>query len=67
MSTREAITAYADLAEYIFKDKKFKMQDGLFKATRLKEAIQKIVENYGEHVNPDEEMLDTRADNVCKT
>ncbi|KAF8251751.1 FabD/lysophospholipase-like protein, partial [Wilcoxina mikolae CBS 423.85] len=67
MSTEEAITAYADLAKYIFKDKKFKMQDGLFKATRLEEAIQKIVKNYGEHGNPEEEMLDTRADNVCKT
>jgi hypothetical protein len=67
MSTEEAIDEYVDLAEYVFKETKLKIQDGLFKATRLEEAIQKIVSKYGGHSNPEEEMMDTRADSICKT
>jgi len=67
MSTQEAIDEYVDLAEHIFKEKKFKTQDGLFKATRLKEATQKIINKYGGHDDPEEEMMDIRDDSTCKT
>jgi len=68
VSTEDALNAYAQLAGYVFKEKKLPGKDGVFKASRLEEAIKKIVRQYGEHGNPDEEMLDARSDSgVCKT
>jgi hypothetical protein len=67
MSTQEAIDEYVDLAKYVFKKRKLKIQDGLFKAARLEKAIQKIVSKYGGHGDPEEEMMDIRADRLCKT
>jgi hypothetical protein len=66
MSTEETISEYVDLAEYIFKERKLGLQDGLFKATRLETAIQEIVQKYGERGDPEQEMLDTRTDSACK-
>jgi hypothetical protein len=67
MSTEEAMNEYVDLAEYIFRERKLGLQDGLFKATRLETAILKIVRKHGEHGDPEEEMLDMRPDATCKS
>jgi hypothetical protein len=68
MSTEDAINEYVDLAEYIFGERKWYFQDGMFKATRLKTAIQRIVQKYGEPHDPEEDILDTRtqAEGACK-
>ena len=43
MSIDQAISAYADLASYVFSEKKWPHQEGTFKASRLEEAIAKII------------------------
>jgi hypothetical protein len=43
MSTEEAIAAYAEMAGYVFKEKKMRRKDGLFKATRLEESIKSVL------------------------
>ncbi|KAF8538287.1 acyl transferase/acyl hydrolase/lysophospholipase [Trichophaea hybrida] len=66
MSTDEALTEYNQLVGYVFGERKWAFQDGHFKATRLEEAIKKIVEKYSLDGDT-EEMLDSRDDSVCKS
>lgn len=66
MSTDEVLKAYTKLSKKVFSEKKRVTQDGTFKASNLKLAIQEIVEMYGQHKNKDELLLDERS-NMCKT
>jgi len=65
MSTDDALDEYTQLAGYVFGERKWAFQDGLFKASRLEEAIKKIVEKYAGDGDT-EDMLDLREDNTCK-
>ena len=65
MSTDDALQEYTQLARFVFEEKKWKFQDGLFKATKLEEAIKKIVKKYGGGSDT-EDMLDRRDDSLCK-
>jgi hypothetical protein len=63
----EAIEQYGQFARYAFSDKKWKGQDGTFKATKLEEIIKKIVKTYGVRGSADERMMDLKpVDQVCK-
>lgn len=63
----DAIEQYGQFARYVFSDKKWKGQDGTFKATKLEEIIKKIVKTCGIEGSADERMMDPRpADQVCK-
>jgi hypothetical protein len=65
MSTDDALDEYTELAGYVFGERKFRFQDGLFKAARLEEAIKRIVEKYGGDGDT-EDMLDQREDSICR-
>ena len=43
MSTDDAIRVYQRLADFVFCERKWRWQDGTFKASRLEEAIVKII------------------------
>ena len=43
MTIDEAIAAYRGLATGVFSDKKWIFQDGTFKATRLEDAIVRVI------------------------
>jgi hypothetical protein len=63
----EAIEQYGQFARYVFSDKKWKGQDGAFKATKLEDIIKKIVKAYGVEGSAEELMMDPRpVDQVCK-
>ncbi|KAI5789561.1 acyl transferase/acyl hydrolase/lysophospholipase [Pyronema domesticum] len=66
MSTEEALDAYTELSSTVFTKKKWRIQHGSYKVTKLQEAIEKIVEKYGDTHDPNEIMLNTRQD-CCKT
>jgi hypothetical protein len=65
MSTKEALDEYNQLAGDVFGERKWAFQDGHFKATRLEEAIKKIIKKYAPDGDTGE-MLESRDDNVCK-
>jgi len=65
MSVTEAIEFYGTLAETVFADVKVIGGHSKLKATKLEDAMKKIVtERTG---NADERMMDTREGEVCKT
>ncbi|KAF8544998.1 FabD lysophospholipase-like protein, partial [Trichophaea hybrida] len=66
MSTKEALDEYNKLAGYVFGERKWAFQDGYFKATRLEEAIKKIIQKYAPDGDTGE-MLESRDDSVCKS
>jgi hypothetical protein len=67
MSTADAIAAYNHMSGHVFSEKKFFMQDGSFKATKLEEAVKKIIKQYGDLNDEQEDMLDKQANtDVCK-
>ncbi|KAI5797272.1 acyl transferase/acyl hydrolase/lysophospholipase [Pyronema domesticum] len=66
ISTTEAVEAYTEFSGSIFQEKKWRVQNGSYKATKLKEAFQKIIAKYSTSQHPDKIMLDTR-ETSCKT
>lgn len=67
LSVDDAITHYSQFAKYVFSEKKWKGQDGTFKATKLEEAIKKIVASSGGW-QVDERMKDSLPEHeICKT
>jgi hypothetical protein len=67
MTIDDAINQYGQFARYVFSDKKWKGQDGTFKASKLEEIMKKIVKSYGVEGSADERMMDSRpVDQVCK-
>ncbi|KAI5813017.1 acyl transferase/acyl hydrolase/lysophospholipase [Pyronema omphalodes] len=67
MSVADAIAAYSDFSKYVFSERKHLFQEGYYKATKLEEAVKKVVKLYGESWDGEEDMLDTREDSqVCK-
>jgi hypothetical protein len=68
LTVDQAIDQYNQFAAHVFSNKKRKGKDGTFKASKLEEAIKKVVESYGVEHSPDERMMDPRpANTVCKT
>jgi hypothetical protein len=68
LTVDEAIEQYGEFARHVFSEKKRKGKDGTFKASKLEQAIKKIVESYGVDGSANERMMDPRpADTVCKT
>ncbi|KAG5642524.1 hypothetical protein DXG03_002597 [Asterophora parasitica] len=65
MTVQEAIEAYTKFAGHVFTEKKWAVQDGTFKATRLQEAIQEIVEKHAGSENA--RMRDDPPLTRCKT
>ncbi|PVH79896.1 FabD/lysophospholipase-like protein [Cadophora sp. DSE1049] len=73
MSVPDAIKQYGELSEYVFSEQKrggiglFTTKNGKFKATKLEEAIRKVlVEKLGE-TRDDELMLEADRATGCKT
>ena len=66
MSVEDAVKAYGELSEEVFSDVKSKGHDGRFKASKLEEAIKRIVGRHSASQDPDEGIKDTR-ENACKT
>jgi hypothetical protein len=64
MDVDKAIEHYVDLAEYVFSDMK-RCGDGKFKAKKLKEAIQKVVETVTG--DPESPLLEGDQARVCRT
>lgn len=71
LSTEQAITEYGNLASLVFKEKKsgWLGNDGQYKATKLETVVKELVQKYSATNNPDESMLDARAEEpgACKT
>ena len=68
LTVDQAIDQYSQFAGHVFSKKKRKGKDGTFKASKLEEAIKKVVESYGVEKSPNERMMDPRpANTVCKT
>jgi hypothetical protein len=68
LTVDQAIAKYGDFGKRVFSDKKWKVQDGTFKATNLENVIKQIVKDCGGHDSATEPMLDPRPENeVCKT
>lgn len=65
MSVDEAIQAYGNFAKRVFSQKKWRTQDGAFKATELEKAIKDIVAQ--KLVNPNELMRSSEPATGCKT
>lgn len=67
MSTANAIAPYNLMSGHVFSERKFFMQDGSFKATKLEEAVKKTIKQYGDLKDEQEDMLDKQANtDVCK-
>jgi hypothetical protein len=67
LSVDDAIGHYSQFAKHVFSEKKWKGQDGTFKATKLENAIKKIVTSSGER-QADELMMDPLPEHeICKT
>jgi hypothetical protein len=68
MSTDQVRDEYIKLGKKVFEKTKSLSftKDGIFKASELEEAIKAVVRKYGVG-DPDELMLDSRPDGVCKT
>jgi hypothetical protein len=64
MSIEDCENAYGEFAKHVFNDPKrgFGFQEGRYKATNLKKAIEDIVHRYGKE---NDSMLDRRQD-ACK-
>jgi hypothetical protein len=67
LSVDDAIGHYSQFAKHVFSEKKWKGQDGTFKATKLEEAIKTIVTSSGKR-QADELMMDPLPEHeICKT
>ena len=64
MDVDEAIKCYDDLAKQVFSDMK-RWGDGKFKATKLEEVIQKVVETVTG--DPESPLLEVDQVRVCRT
>ena len=81
LSAEDAILEYAKLSKKVFEERKPKGKDGAFKATRMEEAVEQLIEDKGgpriqpgqdsEHRpkgDPKLTLLDPRTGNsTCKT
>ena len=66
MSTSLAIQKYSEVTKYVFSEQKLGWQDGKFKASKLEDAIRKVlVETLGPG-REEEKMLDNGIA-ACKT
>jgi len=64
----EAMDQYGRFAQYVFSEKKWKGQDGTFKASKLEEIIKRIIKDYGVEKSADERMMDPRpVGQVCRS
>ena len=67
LTVDEAISQYGLFAQHVFSEKKWKGQDGTFKARKLEETVKRIVKSYGIEKSADERMMDSRPEEqVCK-
>ena len=66
LSAADAIKAYEDLARVVFSEKKWKGKDGTFKATKLEEAIKRVVEAKLGHGHRDARMYEREDDDSGK-
>jgi hypothetical protein len=68
MTVEEAIQSYGEFAKDIFGRKKLFVQEGKYKASKLKESIQKIAKEYGQQKDTEEPLLDPRSEaEICRT
>ncbi|TVY90325.1 Kinesin light chain, partial [Lachnellula willkommii] len=69
LSVPAAIDKYRTLAKDVFSDKKFRLQDGMFKASNLERAIKEIVESTLGTGRANERMFEEGSGEVksCKT
>jgi hypothetical protein len=65
----EAINHYSQFAKRAFSERKWKGQDGVFKATNMEKAVKDTVRSSGLEGSTEEWMIDTRTEDqvVCKT
>ncbi|TVY13428.1 Kinesin light chain, partial [Lachnellula arida] len=69
LSVPEAIDKYRTLAKDVFSDKKFRLQDGIFKASNLERAIKDVVEGTLGNGRANERMFEEESGKFkpCKT
>jgi len=65
MDIDTALDAYNNLVQRVFSDPKPWPTDGRFKATKLKEVIQSIVQNATG--DPEEPLLEVDNASICRT
>jgi hypothetical protein len=70
LTVDEATKHYCQLSGKVFSERKWKGQNGIFKATNLENCIKTIVTSSGLEQSSEERMLDTRTETRnegCKT
>lgn len=70
LTTEQALTEYSVLTGEVFKERKTRWlgNDGKYKATKLETVVKALVQKYGAANDPDESLLDERAEapGACK-
>jgi len=66
MSIDDAIDAYAALARNVFSEKKWRFQDGTFKASRLEDAIVSIIRVWSNESDGDPRALKMSTEDGSK-